>query len=139
MAIETTDPASKTILAVDDDANILELVEYALHNEGYRVLTALNGKEALSIINEQAPDLVVMDVMMPELSGFQVLRHIKEDEATQMIPVIMLTAKDEESDILSGWLRGADLYMTKPFNPWELIANINRVFTEMQQSDENYL
>ena len=135
MANEMVNPADKTVLAVDDDKDILALVEYALHSEGYRVLIASDGEQALKTVREQSPDLIVMDVMMPEISGFQVLRQIKEDEATQQIPVIMLTAKDEESDILSGWLRGADLYMTKPFDPWELIANVNRVFMEMNQDD----
>ncbi len=137
--METLDATQKTVLAVDDDKDILALVEYALRSEGYRVLSAHDGQQALQMVQENAPDLIVMDVMMPEISGFQVLRQIKEDEATQAIPVIMLTAKDEESDILSGWLRGADLYMTKPFDPWELIANVNRVFMEMGQSDEDYL
>lgn len=133
MASETMDATQKTVLAVDDDKDILALVEYALRNEGYRVLSARDGSQALKMVREHAPDLIVMDVMMPEISGFAVLREIKEDQATQDIPVIMLTAKDEESDILSGWLRGADLYMTKPFDPWELIANVNRVFMEMKR------
>ena len=133
MANETIDATQKTVLAVDDDKDILALVTYALRSEGYRVLSARDGSQALKMVREHAPDLIVMDVMMPEISGFAVLREIKEDQATQEIPVIMLTAKDEESDILSGWLRGADLYMTKPFDPWELIANVNRVFMEMEQ------
>ena len=138
MANEIVNAADKTVLAVDDDKDILALVQYALRSEGYRVLIARDGEQALKTVREQSPDLIVMDVMMPEISGFQVLRQIKEDEATQAIPVIMLTAKDEESDILSGWLRGADLYMTKPFDPWELIANINRVFMEINQSEAEY-
>ncbi len=118
----------KKILAVDDEQSIRFLVQMSLQSEGYEVITAANGLEALDKVRDEKPDLVVMDVLMPELDGFATLRRLKEDPASDNIPVIMLTAKDSEADILAGWLRGADIYMTKPFDPWQLIANVNNIF-----------
>ena len=127
----------KTVLVVDDQADIATIIRLTLEAEGYQILVASNGQQALQAVEEHAPDMLVMDVMMPEMSGFQALRHLKESEKTNHIPIIMLTAKSEEADILNGWLRGADLYMTKPFDPWELIANVNRIFQDLTHNDDN--
>jgi two-component system alkaline phosphatase synthesis response regulator PhoP/two-component system response regulator VicR len=128
----------KKILAVDDDQSITLVVQMSLQSEGYEVVTARNGREALEMVREHQPDMVVMDVMMPIMDGLSALRILKEDESTADIPVIMLTARTSEADVLSGWLRGADMYMTKPFDPWQLIANVNNIFFEDSKSDEEY-
>lgn len=126
------------ILAVDDEAEILDLIRFTLRSEGYRVATAVNGREALEQVATSRPALVIMDVTMPEMDGFEALRRLKEREATENLPVVMLTARSEEADILAGWLRGADLYLTKPFDPFELLAHINRVLREVRISDADY-
>jgi two-component system alkaline phosphatase synthesis response regulator PhoP/two-component system response regulator VicR len=123
---------------VDDDQSITLVVQMSLQSEGYEVVTARNGREALEMVREHQPDMVVMDVMMPIMDGLSALRILKEDESTADIPVIMLTARTSEADVLSGWLRGADMYMTKPFDPWQLIANVNNIFFEDSKSDEEY-
>jgi two-component system alkaline phosphatase synthesis response regulator PhoP/two-component system response regulator VicR len=128
----------KKILAVDDDQSITLVVQMSLQAEGYEVITARNGREALEMVREHQPDMVVMDVMMPIMDGLSALRILKEDEATAELPIIMLTARATEADVLSGWLRGADMYMTKPFDPWQLIANVNNIFFEDSKSDEEY-
>lgn len=133
-----TIPAAKKILAVDDEREIVKMLQVGLENHGYQVVAAFNGREAIDKALSEQPDLIVMDVMMPTINGFQALRQLKEDEATGHIPVIMLTARDEEADILNGWLRGADLYMTKPFDLLELVANVNRVLADSAQDDDEF-
>jgi DNA-binding response OmpR family regulator len=137
-ALEEGTPDRPLILAVDDEPEILSLVEISLRLEGYRLATAINGREALEKTRELKPDLVVMDVLMPEMDGFNALRHLKEDPKTESIPVIMLTARAEEADILAGWLRGADLYMTKPFVPAELVANVYSILHEYEKDDDEF-
>jgi len=119
---------AKKILAVDDEKNIVRLVQLNLQKEGYDVITATNGREALERVAEDRPDLIVMDVMMPEMDGFEALRRLKEDAATAEIPVIMLTAKAQDADVFRGWQSGVDCYLTKPFNPMELITFVKRIF-----------
>jgi DNA-binding response OmpR family regulator len=126
------------ILAVDDQPEILEIIDFSLRSEGYRVALARNGREALAHVETTRPSLVIMDVTMPEMDGFEALRRLKEDPATEHLPVVMLTARSEEADILAGWLRGADLYLTKPFDPLELLAHVNHVLRDMQISDAEY-
>lgn len=126
------------VLAVDDEPEILSLMEFTLRSEGYRVALARNGAEALEQVKAQRPALVIMDVTMPEMDGFEALRRIKEDPETEELPIVMLTARVEESDILAGWLRGADLYLTKPFDPFELLAHVSRVLRETNVSDSEY-
>ena len=118
----------KKILAVDDEKNILRLVEANLQREGYEVVTAADGLEALRKVEEEHPDLIVLDVTMPGMDGFQVLETLRSKPETQDIPVIMLTAKAQESDVLKGWQSGADMYLTKPFSPSELIMFVKRIF-----------
>jgi two-component system alkaline phosphatase synthesis response regulator PhoP/two-component system response regulator VicR len=126
----------KKILAVDDERHIVRLVQINLQKEGYEVVTAGNGREALEKVKSEKPDLIVMDVMMPEMDGFEALENLKADEATAQIPVIMLTAKAQDADVFSGWQKGADLYLTKPFNPSELLTFVKRIFANQSENDE---
>lgn len=129
---------AKKILAVDDEKHIVRLVQINLTKEGYEVVTASNGREALEQVAAEQPDLIVMDVMMPEMDGFEALKRLKEDTATASIPVIMLTARAQDADVFRGWQSGADLYLTKPFNPQELITFVKRIFQDQADSDAPY-
>ncbi|UXN63709.1 response regulator [Phyllobacterium sp. A18/5-2] len=115
------------ILICDDDPLLLELVEYKLKAKGYLVIRAENGEEALIAMAAEKPDLVVLDAMMPMLDGFEVLRHIKQHPDFAQMPVVMLTARKSEKDIVSALDRGADDYLVKPFIPDELLARISRL------------
>lgn len=137
--VGNTNSRRKQILAVDDEADILSVVALGLEHEGFEVMTARHGRQALECVAQIRPDLIIMDVVMPEMSGLAALRRLKENPATENIPVIMLTARASEADVLSGWLRGADLYMTKPFDIWDLIANVHTIFRDLNQGDEDYL
>ncbi len=131
---------AKRILAVDDEKHILRLVQINLEKAGYEVVTASNGREALESVRAQMPSLIVMDVMMPEMDGLEALQTLKNDEATAHIPVVMLTAKAQDADVFQGWQSGADLYLTKPFNPIELLTFVKRIFDAQkdQKSDKTY-
>ncbi|MBW3638036.1 MAG: response regulator [Armatimonadetes bacterium] len=132
---------AKRILAVDDEKHILRLVQINLEKAGYEVVTASNGREALEAVKAQHPDLIVMDVMMPEMDGLEALENLKNDEATANIPVVMLTAKAQDADVFQGWQSGADLYLTKPFNPMELLTFVRRILdaqTETEKGDKTY-
>lgn len=124
----------KKILAVDDERHIVRLVEVNLQRAGYEVVTAYDGREALEKVKAENPDLVVLDVMMPYMDGFEVLKHLKADPATAEIPVIMLTAKAQDADVFRGWQSGVDCYLTKPFNPMELLTFVKRIFDSASQS-----
>jgi two-component system alkaline phosphatase synthesis response regulator PhoP/two-component system response regulator VicR len=126
----------RKILAVDDEKHIVRLVQINLQKEGFEVVTATNGREALEAVTQHSPDLIVMDVMMPEMDGFEALQKLKENPDTQTIPVIMLTAKAQDADVFKGWQSGADLYLTKPFNPQELITFVKRIFESQQESGD---
>ena len=118
----------KKILAVDDEKHIVRLVEVYLQRAGYEVITAYDGREALEKVKSESPDLIVLDVMMPYMDGFEVLRTLKADETYKDIPVIMLTAKAQDADVFRGWQSGVDCYLTKPFNPMELLTFVKRIF-----------
>jgi len=118
----------KKILVVDDERHIVRLVQVNLERAGYQVVAAFDGKEALKKVSSEKPDLVVLDVMMPYMDGFQVLKQMKADAATKDIPVIMLTAKAQDADVFRGWASGVDMYLTKPFNPLELMTFVKRIF-----------
>jgi two-component system alkaline phosphatase synthesis response regulator PhoP/two-component system response regulator VicR len=129
------------ILAVDDEKHILRLVQINLEKVGYDVVTATNGREAIEEVQRQMPSLIVMDVMMPEMDGFEALQTLKNDPATAQIPVIMLTAKAQDADVFQGWQSGADLYLTKPFNPQELLTFVKRILdaqSEIEKGDKSY-
>lgn len=115
------------IVVVEDEPDILEVVEYNLSREGYHVITASTGDEGFESICREAPDLVLLDLLLPGLDGIEVCRKLKMDPMTQRIPIIMVSAKGEESDIVLGLGVGADDYVTKPFRPKELIARVKAV------------
>jgi len=115
---------NKKILIVDDEMYILNILDFSLESEGFQVVTASNGEEALTKALEVQPDLIVLDVMMPKIDGFEVCRALKNKAETKKIPVILLTAKDREKDREKGEEVGADVYMTKPFSPSRLIGQI---------------
>ncbi len=118
---------SPLVLVADDDPDILDLVRYRLERSGYEVATARDGLEAVRLAGELAPSLAVLDVMMPSLNGFEVTRRLREDPATREIPVILLTARAQESDVQEGFAAGADDYIRKPFSPRELSARVQAV------------
>jgi len=109
------------VLVVDDDVDLLDLMTYALRREGYNVLAAVDGQQALQRWESENPDIVLLDGNLPKIDGFEVCRRIRHESKT---PIIMLTARDEEEDILRGLQIGADDYMTKPFSPGELVARV---------------
>jgi len=115
------------ILAVDDEPNIVRLIQVNLERHGYQVETANNGAQALAKIKANRPDLVVSDVMMPEMDGFELLANIRRDPSLMDLPVIMLTAKAQDKDVFEGYHYGADMYLTKPFNPMELVTFVKRI------------
>lgn len=121
----------RKILAVDDEKHIVRLVQVNLERQGYEVVTANDGKEALEKVEEERPDLVVLDVMMPYMDGFEVLQNMRRNPSTRDIPVIMLTAKAQDADVFKGWQSGVDCYLTKPFNPMELLSFVKRIFDAM--------
>lgn len=119
--------AKENILIVDDEEDVLELVQFNLEKEGFKTETASSGEEALHKVRARQPDLIVLDLMLPGLDGLDVCKKLKNDTKTQHIPVIMLTAKGEEVDIVTGLELGADDYVTKPFSPKVLVARIRRI------------
>jgi two-component system phosphate regulon response regulator PhoB len=112
------------VLVVDDEEDLLELVRYNLSKEGYRVTCFASGEDALKTVRKQPPDLIVLDLMLPAVDGLEVCRRLKGDSKTRDIPIIMLTAKSEESDMVAGLERGADDYIAKPFSPRVLAARV---------------
>ena len=115
------------IVVIEDEVDILEVINYNLSKEGFDVCSALDGEEGLALIKKEVPDLVLLDLMLPGLDGIEICRKLKTDYSTRSIPIIMVTAKGEESDIVLGLGMGADDYMVKPFRPRELMARIRSV------------
>jgi len=115
------------IAVIEDEADILEVIDYNLSKEGFDVCSALNGEEGLALVKKEGPDLVLLDLMLPGLDGIEICRTLKADHSTRSIPIIMVTAKGEESDIVLGLGMGADDYVVKPFRPRELMARIRSV------------
>lgn len=118
---------AKTILVCDDDDLLVDLLEYRLSGRGFEVLVARDGGEALSIAAARSPDAIVLDAMMPVMDGHQVLRRLRSDPATSTIPVIMLTARKLERDIVGALELGANDYLVKPFIPEELMSRLTRL------------
>ncbi len=116
--------ANANILVIEDDGDILELVTYNLHREGYAVRTATSGEEGYLIARSELPNLIILDLMLPGADGLEICRQIRSDSKTQHIPVMMLTAKGEDADIVAGLELGADDYITKPFSPRVLTARV---------------
>ena len=123
---------AKKILVVDDERHIVRLVEVNLTRAGYTVISAYDGIEALEKVKADKPDMIVLDVMMPRMDGFEALKHLQADPETRDIPVIMLTAKAQDADIFRGWSSGVSSYLTKPFNPRELLTFVERIFQSME-------
>ncbi|NOY74233.1 MAG: response regulator [Kiritimatiellaeota bacterium] len=124
----------KRILVVDDEEDIVELVRYNLSKEGFDVVCASNGTECLERVERHSPDLIVLDLMMPGMGGLEVCRHLKANYETASIPIIMLTAKTEESDVVLGLELGADDYVLKPFSAKILTARARRVLRRLDSS-----
>jgi two-component system, OmpR family, phosphate regulon response regulator PhoB len=116
-----------TILVIDDEAEICDLVSYNLAREGYRVIAENDGASGLERIFKSPPDLVVLDLLLPKLSGLEVLDAVRGEARTRLLPVLVLTARGTEMDKLVGFERGADDYLTKPFSPKELVARVNAI------------
>lgn len=115
------------VLVCDDERHIVRLLQVTLERQGFQVLTAFDGREALRAVEQQNPDLVVLDVMMPYLDGYEVLKCLRRDPATEKLPVIMLTARSQDRDVFDAYHCGADLYLTKPFDPMELVTFVKRI------------
>lgn len=127
--------ANENILIVDDEEDVLELVRYNLDRGGYQVQTASSGEEALTKARKRLPDLIILDLMLPGIDGLEVCRQLKRDAKTDHIPIIMLTAKGEEADIVAGLELGADDYVTKPFSPKVLSARVRRILHRAASRD----
>ena len=125
--IDWLDMALKKILVIEDETDILEVIEYNLKREGYKVFCVGDGEEGVELARSLAPELILLDLMLPGLDGIEVCRTLKGDSVTGDIPIIMVTAKGEESDIVLGLGVGADDYITKPFSPRELTARVKAV------------
>ena len=115
------------ILVVDDEIYIVHILDFSLGMEGYEVVTALDGEQAIEQARNEKPDLIVLDIMMPKLDGYEVCKAIKSDPATKAIPVILLSAKGRNVDQKMGFDVGADDYITKPFSPRKLVERINQL------------
>ena len=120
------------ILLVEDDASLIELVTYNLEKEGFDVVRTGDGEEALTLAEEEKPDLVILDWMIANLSGIEVCRRLRRAPATANLPIVMLTARGDEADRIRGLETGADDYMTKPFSPRELLARIRAVLRRLR-------
>ena len=114
----------RTILIVDDEEDVLDLLQLVFETSGFAVRRAATGKSAVSIAYEEPPDVVLLDVMMPEMDGWQVLRTLKADERTRQVPVVMLSARAERRDKMIGLQEGAEGYIAKPFSPAEVVREV---------------
>ena len=125
--------AKEKILIVEDEEDILELIRYNLAKEGYQIEGVMSGEDALHKVKKETYDLIVLDLMLPGVDGLDVCKMLKQDQLTAPVPIIMLTARGEEADIIVGLELGADDYITKPFSPRILIARIKAVLRRRQQ------
>lgn len=126
--------SKETILIVDDEEDILELIKFNLKSEGFNILQAMTGEEAIKIARQSNPDLIVLDLMLPGIDGLEVAQHLKSNDGTAQIPIVMLTAKGEESDIVTGLELGANDYMSKPFSPRELTARVRAILRRRRKT-----
>ncbi len=120
----------KTIMVVDDNPDIVTIVKTILEGKGFDVLSASSGQELLNLLQNKKPDLIILDIMMPEMDGLEVLSRLKGVAETATIPVILLTAKVQYEDVLGGYKLGADYYITKPFTSTQLVNGINLLLGE---------
>ncbi|HIK54248.1 MAG TPA: response regulator transcription factor [Synechococcales cyanobacterium M55_K2018_004] len=124
MTKETSASEHKRLLLIDDDPNLILLVKDYLEFRGYEVITAENGQEALEVLQQETPDMIICDVMMPQMDGYSLVEHVRKDPRTSWIPVLFLSAKGQSQDRVKGLNTGADVYMVKPFEPEELVAQV---------------
>jgi two-component system phosphate regulon response regulator PhoB len=124
------------IVVIEDEEDILEVIAYNLRREGFEVTTSTSGEDGLAKIDRGAPNLVILDLMLPEIDGLDLCRKLKADPVTQAVPIIMVTAKGEESDVVLGLGMGADDYMVKPFSPKELVARVKAVLRRSRNLPE---
>jgi two-component system alkaline phosphatase synthesis response regulator PhoP len=127
---------NETVLLIEDEKNITELLKYNLEREGFRVLAASKGPSGLDMALKEKPDVLILDLMLPELSGIEICKTLRRTAKTKSLPIIMLTAKGTEADKVIGLELGADDYITKPFSPRELIARIKAVLRRTQEKSE---
>lgn len=125
---------SKYLLIIDDEPNLLRAVAACLRGEGYEVDTARSGEEALVQIAQRLPDLIVSDIRMPRMDGYALARQLRNNPRTHLIPIVFLTAKDESADRIAGIRSGVDAYLTKPFEPDELVAVIGNILTRVERT-----
>ncbi len=130
---ENSQKDSKKLLLIDDDPNLILLVKDYLEFRGYQVMTAENGREALDILEQNIPDMIICDVMMPEMDGYALVKHIREEPRTNRIPVLFLSAKGQSQDRVKGLNEGADVYMVKPFEPEELVAQVESSLDQIKR------
>ncbi|MBU4312612.1 MAG: response regulator transcription factor, partial [Candidatus Omnitrophica bacterium] len=119
--------SKEKILIVEDDKNISKLVKYNLEKAGFECIVTITGEKALEVLDKEAIDLIILDIMLPEMDGFETCKQIKQDKKLSHIPIIMLTAKGEEVDRLVGFELGADDYVVKPFSPRELVLRVKAI------------
>ena len=124
------------ILIVEDEKDIIKMLEYNLKKEGFRTISAYDGEDAIDLAMREHPDIVLLDLMLPGIDGLEVCKSLKAEKKTKDIPIIMLTAKSQESDKILGLELGADDYVTKPFSPRELLARIKAVLRRMKEKDK---
>ncbi len=127
--------AKGRILVVDDEIYIVHILDFSLGMEGYEVVTALDGEQALEKVAQQKPDLIVLDIMMPKLDGYETCKALKSKPETKDIPVILLSAKGRNVDQKTGFEVGADDYLTKPFSPRKLVDRINAILGQPSRAD----
>ncbi len=126
----------ETILIVEDEKDIVKMLEYNLAKEGFKTISVNDGEDALEAVKRQHPDLILLDLMLPKMDGLEICKELKKDSKYAFIPIIMLTAKAQESDKIVGLELGADDYITKPFSPRELIARIKAVLRRCKERDK---
>ena len=128
----------KKILAVDDEPMVLDVIKTRLEFAGYAVITAADGHEGMKKVRAEHPDLIVLDLILPGLNGYQICRILKGDDTTRRIPIIMLTARSQEKDVKEGMNSGADAYLTKPYETDEFVAKVKSLLekTDLQHEDQ---
>jgi DNA-binding NarL/FixJ family response regulator len=127
---------NRKLLLIDDDPNLILLVKDYLEFRGYNVDTAENGREALQVLDGNVPDMIICDIMMPEMDGYSLVKHIREEPITNRIPVLFLSAKGQSQDKVKGLNEGADVYMSKPFEPEELVAQVESSLKQIKRWEQ---
>jgi len=133
--MKRSDTGGPTILVVEDEEDILHVLEYNLQRAGYTVMSAADGRAGLELARAHTPDLLVLDLMLPALDGLEICRALRAEARTEHIPIIMLTARGEENDIVAGLAAGADDYVAKPFSPRELVARVHAMLRRSRGAD----